>query len=387
MQKSELRDPFEKARLEKGLGAMEDQNDPVKMLLRHKDVRKTAHNYKTFQSAAKPGRIVVPSEVNIRETRQIPFELDPPVHGLYRKLVEPWFKRPLEADYIKQLTGQINDLVDATLNKAQVEVIEEFALVLQSRALTLLLNIPFEEAEKWISWGTHVFRSEDSDLDGDKANILYHYIDEQIEKSIANPGEDLYSMLLDSEVAGKKLTKEEVKGVMVLTFAGGRDTVINAITNAISYLSEHQESLERFRKEPQIINNAVEEMIRYFSPLTQMGRVVTEDTHVCEYAVKADTRVSLCWASANRDAAVFENANEIVIDRKINPHVGFGFSHHNCLGATHARQIMRILLKTMAEKVENIEVFDYKENIENLGEFKRKVGFDYLNAKFNSLIK
>ena len=387
MKKSALPDPFEQVRLTKGYGEMNDQNDPVKMLLRHKDVRKTAHNYKTFTSAAIPGRIVVPSEVNIRETRQIPFEMDPPVHGAYRAVVEPWFKRPLQPDYVEKLTAQISALVEETLDNDRVEVISEFALVLQSRALTLLLNAPFEEAETWISWGTHVFRSEDTALDGDKAKILYDYIDQQIDKALENPGVDFYSVLLASEVEGKKLTKEEVKGVMVLTFAGGRDTIINAVTNAVAYLSEHQEVLERFRKEPEIIGKAVEEMIRYFSPLTQMGRVVTEDTHVCEHAVKADTRVSLCWASANRDASVFENPNEIVIDRKINPHVGFGFSHHNCLGATHARQIMKVLLSTLAQKVEHIELLDYKENIEDLDEFKRKVGYDYINAKFNRLTK
>mgnify|MGYP000205930699 CR=1 FL=1 len=315
------------------------------------------------------------------------FELDPPIHGLYRAIVEPWFKRPLQSDYTEALSQQIGELVDATIQTESVEIINDFALVLQSRALTLLLNIPYEEAETWISWGTHVFRSEDSDLDADKANILYDYIDVQIEKAIQTPGDDLYSVLLASEVNGTKLTKEEVKGVMVLTFAGGRDTVINAITNAIAYLAEHQDSLERFRKEPEIIGKAVEEMIRYFSPLTQMGRVVTEDTHVCEHAMKADTRVSLCWASANRDAAVFENPNEIVIDRKVNPHVGFGFSHHNCLGATHARQIMKILLSKLAEKVGSIEVFDFKENIEDLQDFQRKVGYDYLNAKLNPLTK
>lgn len=385
MKKSALPDPFEQARLDTGLGDLNDQNDPVKMILRHKDVRKTAHNYKTFQSAARPGRIVVPSEVDIRETRQIPFELDPPVHGAYRALVEPWFKRPLQQDYTNKLKAQISELVEAALQKDRFEAISEFALVLQSRALTLLLNIPYEEAETWISWGTHVFRSEDTALDADKANILYDYIDAQIEEAIVNPGEDLYSVLLGSEVDGKPLTKEEVKGVMVLTFAGGRDTIINAVTNAIAYLSEHPESLERFRKEPEIIGKAVEEMIRYFSPLTQMGRVVTEDTHVCEHAVKADSRVSLCWASANRDAAVFENPDEIVIDRKINPHVGFGFSHHNCLGASHARQIMKVLLRTLAEKVGSIELFEFKENIEDLEAFQRKVGYDHIYVTFNPI--
>lgn len=194
MKKSKLADPFEQARLESGIGKMDDQNDPVTMLLRLKDVRKTAHNWKVFQSGAKPGRIVVPSEVNIRDTRQIPFEVDPPEHGDYRKLVEPWFKRPLEADYQAALTKQINEIVDEALSLDDIEVVSDFSLRLQSRALTLLLNTPYNEADTWIGWGTHVFRSEGESLDGDKANILYDYIDEQIERASENPSDDLYSV-------------------------------------------------------------------------------------------------------------------------------------------------------------------------------------------------
>ena len=385
MKKSALPDPFEKARLEKGVGEMNDQDDPVVMVLRHKDVRKCAHTWQTFQSAAKPGRIVIPSEVNIRETRQIPFELDPPEHGEYRSVVEQWFKRPLAADYREALRGQIEALVSEAIHRESVEVINEFSLPLQSRALTLLLNIPYAEAETWISWGTHVFRSEGEALDGAKAAILYDYIDEQIDRAIENPGEDLYSVLLRAEVQGKKLTREEVKGVMVLTFAGGRDTVINAVTNSIAYFAEHPAALQRLRDEPEIIGKATEELMRYFSPLTQMGRVVTQDTQVCDHAVKADTRISLCWASANRDASVFERPNEVVLDRKINPHVAFGFSHHKCLGATHMRQIMKILLPLLAQKVSSIDLLDYEENIEDLESFQRKVGYHRLQVKFNTL--
>lgn len=386
MKKSTISDPFKEAREGKGFGEMNDQNDPVKMVLGHKDVRKCAHNWKTFQSGGEEvGRIVVPSEVHIREIRQIPFEVDPPEHKSYRDLVDPWFKRPLESAYQASLSEIINEVVDQALDKGVIEVVEGFSLKLQSRALTLLLNIPYDEADLWISWGTHVFRSEDTALDGDKANILYDYIDAQIDKAIANPGDDLYSVLLASEVNGKKMTKEEVKGVLILTFAGGRDTVINAVTNSIAYFADHPGSLERLRAEPEIMNTAIEELIRYFSPLTQMGRVVTEDTQVCEHAVKAQSRISMCWASANRDERVFDRANEVVLDRKVNPHVAFGFGTHNCLGATHARQIMKILLTTLTQKVKSMEILDCKENIEDLDEFKRKVGYDSINVKFNKL--
>ncbi|WP_299898073.1 cytochrome P450 [uncultured Aquimarina sp.] len=384
MKNSKFSDPFNKARQEKGYGEMNDQDDPVTMVLRLKDVRKCAHNWKTYQSGAVPGRIVIPSEVHIRDTRQIPFEVDPPMHKTYRDLIEDWFKRPLLPEYQAQLVNIIEDIVDEAVTKdGSVEVVEEFALRIQSRALTLLLNIPYEESETWISWGTHVFRSEDSALDGSKANILYDYIDAQIENAVKNPGKDLYSVLLNTNIEDRKLTREEVKGIMILTFAGGRDTVINSITNTIAYFAEHKESLQLLKDNPEIISKAVEELIRYFAPLTQMGRVATQDTAVCEHAVEKDTRISLCWASANRDETVFENPNEVMLDRKINPHVSFGFSHHKCLGATHARQIMKKLLQVLTKKVASIDIIDAQENIEELGEFKRKVGFDSLSVKFN----
>lgn len=383
MKVSKLPDPFEAARQEKGYGEMDDQNDPVTMLLRLKDVRKSAHKYQTFTSAAKPGRIVIPSEVSIRDVRQIPFEVDPPMHKGYRALVESWFRRPNDPEYRAKLVELVEEAVELALAADKVEVINDFSLRLQSRALTLLLNVQMDNSKTWIDWGTHVFRSEGEALDGDKASILYDYIDQEIDKAIANPGEDLYSMLLASEIVGRKLTKEEVKGVMVLTFAGGRDTVINAVTNTIAYFSDHPESLVRLGQEPEIIDKAVEELVRYFAPLTQMGRVVTEDTTVCEHAIKADTRVSLCWASANRDASVFDQPNEVILDRKMNPHVGFGFSHHNCLGATHARQILKTLIRALAENVSNINILESEDNIEDLGHFQRKVGFHNLVASFS----
>jgi len=385
MNKSALPDPFEKARLEKGFGEMNDQNDPVKILLRLKDVRKSAKNWKTFQSGGEEvGRIVVPSEVHIREVRQIPFEVDPPQHADYRNLVEPWFKRPLEKVYQEKLSTIVEKVIDDVLNEDAIEVVEKFSLVIQSRALTVLLNTPFEESKTWIDWGTHVFRSEESALDGDKANILYDYIDKEIDRAIENPTDDLYSKLLASEIDGRKLTKEEVKGVMILTFAGGRDTVINTITNSIAYFAEHPESLAKIKTNPEITGRAIEELIRYFAPLTHMGRVTTKDVEVCEHATKAQSRISLCWASANRDARTFEKPNEIVIDREINPHVSFGFGTHNCLGATHARTLMKVILTTLVDKVKTIDILEHADNIEDLDQFKRKVGFHELKVKFNA---
>jgi len=115
-----------------------------------------------------------------------------------------------------------------------------------------------------------------------------------------------------------------------------------------------------------------------------MGRVATQDTQVCGADVAEDSRISLCWASANRDERTFERPNEVVLDRKLNPHVAFGFGTHNCLGATHARMLLKILIQHLAKSSYKMNIISVEENIETVGGFKRKVGFNELNIKFSS---
>ncbi len=385
MPHSEFNDPFKEARNKTGIGKMVDQDDPLLMVLSHADVKAYAQDHQTFSSDARPGRIVVPSEEKIRDIRQIPFEMDPPEHTAYRGVMEDWFRRPYQKGYEAALDELVAQSVDEALQKEAVEVVTDFSLRLQSKALTLLVNVPIKEAETWISWGTHVFRSDDNPLDSTKADVLYQYLDEQIEQAADSSGEDMYSVLSAAELNGRKLTKDEIKGIMILTFAGGRDTIINAITNTISYFADHPEALDLIKAEPKLIHKATEELLRYFSPLTHMGRVVQEDTHVCEHAAEANSKISLCWASANRDESVFDSPNEVVLDRSKNPHVAFGFGAHNCLGAHHTRKLMKSLILQLASQVKQIEVIDADENIEEWGTFKRKVGFEKLRVRFRGL--
>jgi len=113
--------------------------------------------------------------------------------------------------------------------------------------------------------------------------------------------------------------------------------------------------------------------------------VVSKETSICGHAAKADSRVSLCWASANRDETTFTDPNEIDLERRINPHVAFGFGIHKCLGATHARQVLRTLLSVLSKKIKSIDLLDSEDKIEDWDDFQRKVGFESLKAKFNAL--
>ena len=381
MKKCIFPDSFKKQR-PLGSTVLDYPEEKITAALTLNDVRKSAKDWETFSSDA-VGRVPIPEETKVRSVRQLPIELDPPAHAKYRNIIEPIFKRPLESDFQEKLTEQIAALVDSAIEMDSVEVVSQFALPLQSRALALLLNFPIEESEEWISWGVHIFKGDDTGSLEAKAAVEFdEYVEKQIDRVIKSPGKDIVSYLLSSEVDGRKLSREEVTGFVNLIFAGGRDTVINIVTNIIAYFSDNPESLEHLKDHSGLVSTATEEFVRYFSPLTHLGRVATKDVRLCNDHVKEGDRVSLCWASANRDENKFVDPDQIKLDRVPNPHVGFGFGNHSCIGATHARQIMRTLIPILAAKVKAIEINDFDEYLENVGKIKRKIGFTKLQAKF-----
>jgi len=374
-------DPFREPRKEAGVLPCEFQGDTIPMILRHEDVRRTARDWQNFSSDA-PFRIPIPSEEDVRTMRQLPVEIDPPAHTEYRAIVEPYFQRAK----IPQVMGKVEAMVDASicdaLSRESIEVVRELALPLQSRALTQLLNVPESEAETWIGWGTHVFR------DGagkQKGAALEAYLHQQFDRALEHPGDDFFSALTRATFRGRPLTREEMMGFGNLTFAGGRDTIINSVSAIAAYVAGNPGALEFLRQDPKRIVNAAEEFFRTLTPLTQVARVCPVDTEVLGIAVKADHRVSLCWASANYDETVFEAPEEVRLDRKPNPHVAFGFGAHLCLGAPYARLIVRSLLKSLCERVKEITVLHAEEHVENEARYRRAVAYESLTARFIGL--
>ena len=374
-------DPFQEKREEAGVLECPFQGENVPMILRHEDVRKTARDWKTFSSDA-PFRVPIPSEEAMRSMRQLPVETDPPDHTEYRKIVEPFFQRAKNPGVIAQVDALIEGLLHDATERDSIELVREFALPIQSHALTYLLNVPESEAATWISWGIHVFRDGDS-----KGGALETYLQAQFDRALANPGDDLFSALTRATFQGRPLTREEMMGFANLTFAGGRDTVIHSITAVLGYLAGNPEALEFLRQDPARIVHASEEFFRVITPLTHIGRVCPVETDVRGVTVPPGGRVSICWASANRDAAVFDAPDEVHLDRKPNPHLAFGFGAHLCLGAAHARLLVRTLLQKCVLRVARITVLDAKEHVENEARYQRVVGYDRLTVQIAPLPK
>jgi len=368
-------DPFREKRTAEGILEAIFQGKKIPMILGFKDVRAAAADWKTFSNNA-PFRVPIPSEEGVRSVRQLPIETDPPEHTDYRKIVEPFFRRPKEPEMVEKVEALISALLQQASSKAFVEIVREFALPIQSRALTCLLRVPEKEAEEWISWGIHVFR--DGNDGTAKGATLERYIHRQLDRATQNPSDDFFSALTQAQYQGRALTRDEMVGFANLTFAGGRDTIIQTIASIIGYFGEHQEQLETLRSKPDLINTAAEEFFRFISPLTHIGRVCPHATEVKGVAVQADQRISLCWASANRDASIFESPDDLRLSRKPNPHIAFGSGAHNCLGAAHARLLTRILLSQLCERVDRIKILDAKKHIERESHYERHLGYDSL---------
>jgi cytochrome P450 len=365
-------DPFREPRKESGILQCEFQGESVPMILRHEEVRKAARDWNTFSSDA-PFRVPIPSEEDVRTMRQLPVETNPPDHTDYRRIVEPFFLRAKDPEVMARVERLIGGMLEEAMNQERVEVVREFALPIQSHSLAYLLNVPDSEAVTWIRWGTHVFRD-----GGSKGAALETYLHAQFDAALERSGEDFFSALARASFRGRPLTREEMMGFANLTFAGGRDTVIHTISTVLAYLAGHPEALEFLREDSGRIIHACEEFFRLLTPLTHIGRVCPVETNVHGIQVKPGGRVSLCWASANQDDAVFDAPGEVRLDRKPNPHLAFGFGAHLCLGAAHARLLLRTLLQQCVERVGSFAVLEACEHVEQETRYQRVVGYESL---------
>lgn len=367
-------DPFKQVRKEKGVLETSFSGEEIPMILGLKEVRAAANNWKTFSSDT-PFRVPIPSEEKVRTVRQLPIETDPPDHTDFRKIVEPFFLQPKEPQMIGKIEKLVARLIAQAFSRPSIEIIREFAIPLQSIALTYLLRVPESEADEWVGWGTHIFKDGDGEV---KGSVVDQYIRRQIARAKSTPGDDFFSVMAQVQFRGRKLTDEEIMGYANLAFAGGRDTIIQTVSSILSYFGSHPEALEALRSKPEWINTAAEEFFRYVTPLTHIGRTCKHATEVSGVPVKEGQRVSLCWSSANRDETVFENSDEVKLDRKPNPHIAFGSGAHNCLGAHHARLIVRTLLEELSRSVGKIEIVETTPHVENEKDYVREIGYDQL---------
>jgi hypothetical protein len=325
-------------------------------------VREVAYDTDHFTS-----RSVVVSTSTIEAEAPIgaapPITSDPPFHALARRLLLPPFAPKRIAaweDDVRALCRQrLDDLGPVTPGETVVDAATQYAAHIPVNVIARMLGFPTEDDDLFREFVHDVLESVNLDPDERQAGFerLDAYIDAQIEAHRAEPREDLTSYLLEVELEGQRLPHEHVRGTIVLLLLAGIDTTWSAIGSAIWHLARHDDDRRRLVAEPELMPIAVEELLRAYAPVT-MARMVREDHDFHGRPMRKDEWVLLPFPAYNRDPAMFDRAEEVVIDRLENRHAAFGLGIHRCLGSNLARLELRVAVEEFLARFPEFELAD-----------------------------
>ncbi|MGE1166062.1 cytochrome P450 [Peribacillus simplex] len=291
--------------------------------------------------------------------------MDPPRHTKMRNLVNKAFTPKA----VKDLTNKIEEvtlyLLDQVKEKATMDLVHDLAGPLPVIIIAELLGIPTKDRDLFKTYS-------DVLVEGAKDNsseafqrmtqkrkegneFLKDYFKKIIKERTNNPEEDLISLLIEAKIDGEKLTEEELLSFCVLLLVAGNETTTNLITNAVRYMTEDKKIQEQARTNLPLIPKLVEETLRFYPPIQAIGRIAKEHVKVGGKTIQKGEQV-ICWvASANRDEQKFAEPNRFTLERKLNPHLSFGFGIHFCLGAPLARLEAEVALVTLLSTFSKLE--------------------------------
>jgi len=314
----------------------------------HKALREALRDTQTYSSDLQ-------GDADVRDYRQLPLEVDPPRHHLYRSALAPFFVKSTIEKFIPQFQENSERLINEYFQGEAKEVISELALPLVMQNLGVIFNRPQDVAE-WISWGPDVWTAEFEYRDG---GVLHRYLDQIYEEALTNKNVDIWQEIAHLEIEGKQISPLEFRGIAGVLLAGGRDTVVKLMTGILWHFAHNPKDLTWLREHPENINSAIQEFLRFLSPLPLMNRTTVPESGKTE--LPADRYVGMSFISANFDESVFESPFEIKLDRPKNAHLSFGFGPHTCLGIHIADIEAKVFLQTLLQSDLNWKVI--KEEI------------------------
>jgi cytochrome P450 len=338
-------------------------NDVTKFwaLTKYEDIRYVSGNPALFTST-KGITIPDPAQPEPVQEGNLIFT-DPPRHRQLRKLINSGFTRrqvTLLEPKAREIVKAIIDGIDPT---EPLEFAEEIATPLPTRMIAEMLGAPPEDWERFSKWSDAAVGTADPDIEMDHLvalGELYEYFTKLIaarRDGTVTGQDDLLSILAAAEVDGERLSDADLLNFSFLLLVAGNETTRNLIALGTLALIDHPDEFAKLRSDPELLPQAVEEMLRYTSPVTHMARKATRDVEIRGQLIKAGDTVVMLYGSANRDEEVFGETSEIFdITRNPNPHIAFGAGEHACLGAQLARLEARVMFEVLLGAYPTIEL-------------------------------
>lgn len=317
-------------------------------------VKQVAYDTEHFSS-----RRIIVRNVRPEETQSAPpITSDPPAHKPAKQLLLP----PFTPDAMKKLEPRVreicNELIDAFIDEPRVDVAARYTRHIPVRAIAHMLGIPEKDSDLFIKWIHEILEvgiTDDSVLMR-AIHEMAAYFSGHIEARRKNPTDDLITTLMNAkDKEGKPLSDIHVLGTLRLLLIAGIDTTWSAIGASLWHLAKTPADRERLVAEPGLIPTAVEEFLRAYSPVT-MAREVMKETTVAGCPVKPGNMVLLSFPAANRDPAMFPDADKVIIDRKENRHAAFGLGIHRCVGSNLARMEMTVAIQEWLKRIPDFQL-------------------------------
>ena len=273
----------------------------------------------------------------------IPHEADPPLHSKYRMLLNPMFA----PKYIARLEDRIRQFAHELLlelkPKGECDFVSDFAFEFPIRVFLELMGMPQEDMATFLAWEHAILRSDSAEPVAAAMKKITDYLSQQCEDRRKNPRDDLISLAVQSEIDGRKLTDDELKGFCFNLFVGGLDTVSTNMSNHFRHLAEFPEDQEFLRQNPDRISDAIDEMMRAYAAVTTI-RLCKQDTEINGVRIKQFDLVMMPTHLAANDPEAFANPEIVDFARKPR-HVSFGYGPHLCIGMHLARREMKIAME------------------------------------------
>ena len=283
----------------------------------------------------------------------IPENIDPPDHLRYRRLLNPCFGPKQMRKLEPEITRRTNGLIDGFIERGECDYAQEFAVPLPCGVFLDLMGLPSDELDFFIELKEGILRGQM--VSDDYLMRAKDSATERFERLIAerrrNPRDDLLTRLVNAEVEGKALTDVELLGICHLLLVAGLDTVTDSLTCFYALFGRNPEHRRRLVEDPQIIPAAIEELLRFESPVPFVPRIATQDVELSGCPVNSGDQVVLLLGSANTDEQAHDRADVLDFDRPANRHLGFGGGIHQCLGAHLARIEMRVSLREWHQRI------------------------------------
>ena len=350
-----------------------DQYRPFWAITKHEDIIEIEKQNELFINDPRTTLMDIPTEDAIKEftggshllVRSL-VHMDNPDHQLYRSLTQKWFAPPnlesLKKDIRNIAKEYVNKMVD---HGNECDFAKDVAIFYPLRVIMSILGVPKEDEPRMLRLTQELFGGRDEDMIRDESETssesntitdFFEYFTALTEDRRKNPTNDVSSVIANAQINNEQLGHLEAMSYYVIIATAGHDTTSSSTAGGILALIENPEQLSKLKNNPSLMTSAVEETIRWVTPVKNFFRTATQNYDLKDRKIKKDDSILLCYPSGNRDEEIFDDPFEFKVDRSPNRHLAFGHGAHLCLGKYLAKIEMEIFYEELFKKIENIEL-------------------------------